>query len=740
MSIEEYIPERITRRYSMRITVALVGVLLVTVLLGAVIMAHVGADLGPASEERFVEDTEDRAVTVGLWLTAHTDRAEGLAGSEAVASGDHDRIEERFTGAVDTRSDELVEIHYVDGSGDVLASSSSDAVGANFLDASGENGFADEPTRTGVHDALAHDEQVLTFVAPAEDDRYVAVSASTDTLATYLESDGRTVLADGGQPLVGVGQASVSDEEMLANAPDEFGAIQPDGAENEYAATTATVDEGLTLVTYADSNVVYNSQNMATAGVAALLLVFTVHLGLVGIVLGGNASLSLRQLADRAERLGSGEFDVELEADRGDEIGALYEAFAEMRDSLQETLEEVEEQRERAREAHEETERRNEELIAEAERFSVEMTACADGDLTRRLDPETEIEAMHEIAGAFNEMIDDLEATVADVTAFADRVTTASTELQTSAGEIRRVSESVSGSIQEISEGATRQSEDLEIATTEINDLSATVEEVASTTGSIAEQSSRVAALSESGRDAAETATDEIEEAVDRTASVSRTVQTLNQETEQIGEIVGLIDDIARQTDILALNAAIEAAQLQQATGGGESGFDVVADEVKNLAEETQEAVREVEDSLQAIQAQAQQSADEVERTEERIQSAAAAVDQMRVQFDDVAEGIQQVDRGIDEIDDATDDQASSTQDLATIVEDVASVAAETAEQAESVAASSEEATATISEVSAETQQLDARANQLAEALSVFTVSNGADPRREVAPAQGGDE
>jgi methyl-accepting chemotaxis protein len=154
-------------------------------------------------------------------------------------------------------------------------------------------------------------------------------------------------------------------------------------------------------------------------------------------------------------------------------------------------------------------------------------------------------------------------------------------------------------------------------------------------------------------------------------AAVVATMQEISESSRRIGDIIGVIDGIAFQTNILALNAAVEAAR----AGDHGRGFAVVASEVRSLAQRSAQAAREIKGLIQSSSERVETGMRQVSGAGATMEQIVAEVQRVDALISEIGDSTQQQAGGIGQVGDAIDQLDQVTQQTAALVEQSAAAA-----------------------------------------------------------------
>lgn len=312
-------------------------------------------------------------------------------------------------------------------------------------------------------------------------------------------------------------------------------------------------------------------------------------------------------------------------------------------------------------------------------RSIIQDIAQGEGDLTKRLDASSKDE-LGETSQWFNVFVDKLHGIISQVAQTTHQVAAASSQLHATAKQMAEGSEEI------VAQAGT--------VATAGEEMSATSGDIAQNCQFAAEGSQHASAAAVSGAQVVDETIAVMNSISERVRNSAQAVESLGSRSDQIGEIVGTIEDIADQTNLLALNAAIEAAR----AGEQGRGFAVVADEVRALAERTTKATREISEMIKAIQQETkgavvamEEGVSEVAKGSEKAANSGKALEQILEQINSVTAQIAQVATAAEEQTATTSEISNNMQQITGIVSHSARGAQETAIAANQLSGLSED-------------------------------------------------
>lgn len=357
-------------------------------------------------------------------------------------------------------------------------------------------------------------------------------------------------------------------------------------------------------------------------------------------------------------RLAAGDHSVEVEGlDRRDEIGEMARAVQVFKEGAIEKLR-VEGEAERVRNMTESERQLHEaEKARAAEEDQVAITAIgrglaalAGGDLTFRVTEAFSAKAQP-LKDNFNRTAEQLQETMATIFRAIEGMRSGTGEISQAADDLSRRTEQQAASLEE---------------------TAAALDQITATVKTTAEGAVRASDLTGQARQGAERSGIVVRDAVSAMAQIEKS-------SDQISQIIGVIDEIAFQTNLLALNAGVEAAR----AGDAGRGFAVVASEVRALAQRSAEAAKEIKELISTSTQQVGQGVDLVGQTGTALEKIVAQVAEITGLVTEIAASAREQSTGLAEVNSAVNQMDQVTQQNAAMVEESTAASHSLAQEAE---------------------------------------------------------
>jgi twitching motility protein PilJ len=166
-----------------------------------------------------------------------------------------------------------------------------------------------------------------------------------------------------------------------------------------------------------------------------------------------------------------------------------------------------------------------------------------------------------------------------------------------------------------LAEASEHQAQEIAGASAAVNEMAVSIDQVSANAAESAVVADRSVAIAHKGADVVQRSIEGMDTIREQIQETSKRIKRLGESSQEIGDIVSLINDIADQTNILALNAAIQASM----AGEAGRGFAVVADEVQRLAERSASATKQIEQLVKTIQSDTNEAVISMEQTTSEV-------------------------------------------------------------------------------------------------------------------------
>ena len=288
------------------------------------------------------------------------------------------------------------------------------------------------------------------------------------------------------------------------------------------------------------------------------------------------------------------------------------------------------------------------------------MEQVSHGDLTVQLEPEGKSEIVDSLFESTNQMVKNIKQIIYQITESVDSTISVSTQ--------------IAASVEEMSAGAEELNNQTHAIATSIDEMTKTIVETTENTTSAAKSARDAGIIADEGGRVVNNTVNGMEKISKVVSHAAEKIIELGNNSDKIGEIIAVINEIAEQTNLLALNAAIEAAR----AGEHGRGFAVVADEVRKLSERTSSATKEIADMVEEIQSYTKQAVSSIHEGTKEVHEGKELASKAGDAISNIVKKTNIVVDEINQVATASEEQSSTSEQVAQNITMINNVSSET--------------------------------------------------------------